>query len=130
MEPLGRESTLVNLVADRRYALVFDQRGGREAVRVRIPALGPESLATYRTLTSGPTSPIVHSRGADFLLRFVRPGHAERVSLPDLHTSPISGTFSGLDPRSDFCSLRWDGKEIVYIDTQFTSKLVMIDNLR
>jgi eukaryotic-like serine/threonine-protein kinase len=131
-EPIGQDSTSVMPAKHRRYALVFDRRAGREGTWIRVPGMGPESLATYRRFLDGVTlsPPYFATRGADFLLHFPAPGRADRVSLPDLRHTRIPGTITDFDPISSPGNLRWDGEELVYAEPEVSSKMVLIDNFR
>jgi Tol biopolymer transport system component len=130
-EPLGAESTFANPASHRRYAIVFDQRAGREGIWIRVPGIGAESTATYRRfVTDVQNPPVASARGADFFLVFGKRGRVERISLPDLRHTPVSGSFGDLDPNNLLGSLRWDGEECVYALPQVSTKIVLIDHLR
>jgi len=91
--------------------------------------MGPDSLATCRYIGSLDSLYTISTRGAPFLFNLQSDDRLERVSLPDLHRSRVNGVFTGLK-RGWSASLRWDGKEIVYLAPVLSSKLVMIENLR
>jgi serine/threonine protein kinase/Tol biopolymer transport system component len=128
--PTGADSTWVLPAVHQRYAMVWDQRAARRGIWTRVPGLGPESLSTYKLFALGFSNLIFSSRGADFFLVVSQTGRAERVSLPDLHRTPIPGVFTGLVPGGSEGSLRWDGAEVIYTESEISSRVVLVDNLR
>jgi hypothetical protein len=57
-------------------------------------------------------------------------GQLRRISIPSGKEEIIRGVFPGLNPtfyHSTF-DISYDGKEIVYTDARYNSKLIMIDN--
>ncbi|MDI6767960.1 MAG: hypothetical protein QME52_14160, partial [Bacteroidota bacterium] len=127
------DSTLAYPLQGGKYVGYSDGRMGRRgywisaAPGIKDPVLPhPKKILDYQTTDYGE-----FDKSGKFFYYVKNAGELCRISIPSGKEEVIRGVFPGLNPafyHSSF-DISYDGKEIVYTDSRFNSKLIMIENL-
>jgi eukaryotic-like serine/threonine-protein kinase len=121
------DSTWAIPLQARKYIGYGDRRSGRHGLWIcAAPGVKDPSLPSPRML---PTSDYGEFDKSGKFLYFVKnASELRRISIPSGKEEIIRGVFPGLNSSLSWLDISYDGKEIVYTDARFNSKLVMIEN--
>ncbi|MDI6766671.1 MAG: protein kinase [Bacteroidota bacterium] len=112
-----------------KYIGYFDMRSGREGWWIRAaPGVKDPKLPSPRRLVLRESGEF--DKSGKYFYWVKNPGELRRISLLSGEEEIIRRAFPGLSlPNYLWFDISFDGREIVYIDTRISSKLVMIENL-
>lgn len=121
------DSVTVLPLTKRGFDLVIDTRPAHMDVSVRTHA--PDGSTQTRSI-GGLADNRVFSPDLRFFLRprGSSPGFATRISLPDLKETDLPGYLGPLNSRAN--SIGWDGESLIFCESRYTSKLVLVEGLR
>jgi Tol biopolymer transport system component len=123
------DSTLAFPLQGGKYVGYYNFRSGRLGLWIgAAPGVKDSSLPSPKQLVSMVWGEF--DKSGKFFYYVKNAGELRRISIPSGKEEIIRGVFPGLNPtflHSTF-DISYDGKEIVYTDARYNSKLVMIEN--
>ncbi len=114
-----------------KYIGYYDIRSGRRGVWIcTAPGVKDPSLPSPKKLVQGFVYGDFDKSGR-FAYCVRNAGELRRISIPSGKEEIIRRVFPGLNPDFEHSTfdISYDGKEIVYTDARYNSKLVMIENV-
>jgi hypothetical protein len=122
-----QDSTFAFPILKGGYVLYGDLHKNRQGMWID-PSPGPRSVPSKPRRILSFTDPFAIGHDGSFILVIKDVGEIWRMKLPDGKQERIPATFPGASLASSL-SISNDEKEIVYIDSRISAKLVMIENL-
>ena len=111
-----------------KYIGYGDRRSGRQGLWIcAASGVKDPELPSPRMLSSVEYGEF--DKSGKFFYYVKNAGELRRISIPSGKEEVIRGVFPGINPSLSWLDISYDGKEIVYTDTRFNSKLIMIENL-
>jgi Tol biopolymer transport system component len=113
-----------------KYICYYDLRSGRQGLWVCTgPGVKDPQLPARKKLAEGSLNCELDKKGI-FAYYVKNAGELRRIAIPSGKEEVIRGIFPGLNPDFEHSTfdISYDGKDIVYTDQRYNSKLVMIEN--
>ena len=125
------DSTLAYPLQKGKYIGYFDLRSGRQGLWIcTAPGVKDPKLPSPRKILEQPVPYGEFDKSGKFDYYVKNAGELRRISIPSGKEEIIHGVFPGLHPDFEHSTfdISYDGKEIVYTDQRYNSKLIMIEN--